>query len=394
MSKRRVDVLIIGAGASGLMCALTAGYRGRSVLVLEHTKKVGRKILMSGGGRCNFTHLHSTPANFLSNNPHFCKSALSRYTPQHFVDMVDRHGIEYHEKTPGQLFCNESSKEILTMLTTECDWAGVKIETEVSVHSLIQNEHGFLVETSTGSIQCESLVVATGGLSIPNGGATGFAYDVAEQFDLPVTPRRAALVPFTLQPDILTPLKELSGTAQNARVSCAGMSFLEPILFTHRGISGPGVLQISSYWKPGQSVEIDLLPGIDIDEQLKEARQATPKQSIERVLSEYMSKRLAQVLCSIWGFAGAVGDFSNEKIEALTKQLTQWRVKPSGTEGYRTAEVTIGGVDTQAISQKTMEVKSVSGLYFIGESLDVTGHLGGHNFQWAWASGNAAGEVV
>ena len=394
MSQRRVDVLILGAGASGLMCALTAGYRGRSVLVLEHTKKVGRKILMSGGGRCNFTHLHSTPANFLSNNPHFCKSALSRYTPQHFVDMVDRHGIEYHEKTPGQLFCNESSKEILAMLTTECDWAGVKIETEVGVHSLTHTEHGFVVETSAGSIQCESLVVATGGLSIPNGGATGFAYDVAEQFELPVTPRRAALVPFTLQPDILTPLKELSGTAQDARVSCAGMSFLEPILFTHRGISGPGVLQISSYWQPGQSVEVDLLPGIDIEEHLKTARQTTPKQGIERVLSEYMSKRLAQVLCSIWGFAGAVGDYSNEKIEALTKQLKHWQVKPSGTEGYRTAEVTIGGVDTQAISQKTMEVKSVPGLYFIGESLDVTGHLGGHNFQWAWASGNAAGEVV
>lgn len=394
MIKRTVDVLIIGAGASGLMCALTAGYRGRSVLVLEHTKKVGRKILMSGGGRCNFTHLHSTPANFLSNNPHFCKSALSRYTPQNFVDMVERHGIEYHEKTPGQLFCNESSKEILTMLTTECDWAGVKIETEVSVHSLTQSEGGFVVETSTGSVQAESLVVATGGLSIPNGGATGFAYDVAEQFGLPITPRRAALVPFTLQPDILTPLKELSGTAQEARVSCAGVSFLEPILFTHRGISGPGVLQISSYWQPGQQVVIDLLPNIQIEERLKEARTSVPKQSIERVLSEFMSKRLAQVLCEMWGYSGAVGDYSNEMIEALSKQLTHWQVKPSGTEGYRTAEVTIGGVETEAISQKTMEVKTVPGLYFIGESLDVTGHLGGHNFQWAWASGNAAGEVV
>lgn len=394
MSRRTVEVLIIGAGASGLMCALTAGYRGRSVLVLEHTKKVGRKILMSGGGRCNFTHLHSSPVNFLSNNPHFCKSALSRYTPQHFVDMVDRHGIEYHEKTPGQLFCNESSKEILTMLTTECDWAGVKIETEVSVQSLTQIDSGFIVETSTGSIQCESLVVASGGLSIPNGGATGFAYEVANQFGLPVTPRRAALVPFTLQPDILTPLKELSGTAQDARVSCSGMSFLEPILFTHRGISGPGVLQISSYWQPGEPVEIDLLPNISIEDRLKEARSSTPKQSIERVLSEQMSRRLAQVLCSLWGFFGVIGDYSNDKIESLSTKLHHWQVKPSGTEGYRTAEVTIGGVETQAISQKTMEVKNIPGLYFIGESLDVTGHLGGHNFQWAWASGNAAGEVV
>lgn len=391
---RSVDVLVIGAGASGLMCSLTAGYRGRQVLMLEHTKKVGRKILMSGGGRCNFTHLDSTPANFLSGNPHFCKSALSRYVPQDFVDMVDRHGIAYHEKTPGQLFCDESSRDILTMLKTECDWAGVEIQTETTVDKVVKDQDNFIVSTSKGVITCQSLVVASGGLSIPNGGATGFAYDIAEQFGLRITPRRAALVPFTLQPDLLTPLKELAGVSQPARVSCNGMSFLEPILFTHRGISGPGVLQISSYWEPAYEVEIDLLPDIDATDHLKKARDSVPKQGLERVLSELMTKRLVQVLLKLWGFEGEVGQLSNSKIEQLASHLHHWRVKPSGTEGYRTAEVTIGGIDTQGISQKTMEVKGVSGLYFIGESLDVTGHLGGHNFQWAWASGFAAGEVA
>lgn len=391
---RSIDVLIIGAGASGLMCALTAGYRGRQVLLLEHTKKVGRKILMSGGGRCNFTHLDSTPANFLSSNPHFCKSALSRYRPQDFVDMVDRHGIAYHEKTPGQLFCDESSRDILAMLKTECDWAGVTIETETTVDKVTKHDDSFSVSTSRGVITCQSLVIATGGLSIPNGGATGFAYEVAQQFGLSVTPRRAALVPFTLQPDLLTPLKELAGVSQSARVSCNGMSFLEPILFTHRGISGPGVLQISSYWEPAFDVEIDLLPDIDADVFLKKARADVPKQGVERVLSELMTKRLAHVLLSIWGVDGEVGQMSNSSIERLADHLHHWRVKPSGTEGYRTAEVTIGGIDTQGVSQKTMEAKGVNNLYFIGESLDVTGHLGGHNFQWAWASGFVAGEVA
>ena len=389
-----IDVVIVGAGASGLMCALTAGYRGRSVLVIEHTNKAGRKILMSGGGRCNFTNLNSTPANFLSNNPHFCKSALSRYKPQDFVDMVDRHGIEYHEKAPGQLFCNESSREILTMLLTECEWAGVKIELDTAVLGVEKRGEGYRIRTEREEIQCQSLVIASGGLSIPNGGATGFAYDIAAQFDMAVTPRRAALVPFTLQPDILTPLKELSGIAQPAKVSCNGMAFVEPILFTHRGISGPAVLQISSYWQPGDEVEIDLLPNISLSDTLKSLRDSNPKQGVERALSEHMTKRLAQTLTDMWGLQGEVGQLSNARIDEIADHFHHWRVKPSGTEGYRTAEVTIGGIDTNEVSQKTFESKKAPGLYFIGESLDVTGHLGGHNFQWAWASGFCCGESV
>ena len=391
---RHFDVVIVGAGASGLMCALTAGYRGRSVLVIEHTNKAGRKILMSGGGRCNFTNLNSTPANFLSHNPHFCKSALSRYKPQDFVDMVDRHGIEYHEKAPGQLFCNESSREILTMLLTECEWAGVTIELDTAVISVEKRGEGYRIRTEREEIQCQSLVIASGGLSIPNGGATGFAYAIAAQFDMAVTPRRAALVPFTLQPDILTPLKELSGIAQPAKVSCNGMAFVEPILFTHRGISGPAVLQISSYWQPGDEVEIDLLPNISLSDTLKSLRDSKPKQGVERALSEHMTKRLAQTLTEMWELQAEVGQLSNARIDEIADHFHHWRVKPSGTEGYRTAEVTIGGIDTNEVSQKTFESKKAPGLYFIGESLDVTGHLGGHNFQWAWASGFCCGESV
>lgn len=391
---QQVDVVVIGAGASGLMCAITAGYRGRSVVLLEHSNKAGRKILMSGGGRCNFTHMFSTPANFLSSNTHFCKSALSRYRPQDFVDMVDRHGIDYHEKTPGQLFCDISSKEILQMLLTEADWAGVQLEINCAIDAIEPQESGYRLTTALGSVSCESLVIATGGLSIPNGGATGFAYDLAERFGMAVTDRRAALVPFTLQPDLLTPLKELSGVAQPAKVSCNGMSFKEPILFTHRGISGPSVLQISSYWRPGSTVEIDLLPDIDLVETLKRQRTEHPRWSLERSLTEHMSKRAAQILCEIWGLSGELGQLSNERIDEIADAFKQWQVKPSGTEGYRTAEVTIGGIDTNEVSQKTFEAKKAPGLYFIGECLDVTGHLGGHNFQWAWASGFCCGEAV
>ena len=391
---QQVDVVVIGAGASGLMCAITAGYRGRSVLLLEHSNKAGRKILMSGGGRCNFTHMFSTPANFLSSNPHFCKSALSRYKPQDFVDMVDRHGIDYHEKTPGQLFCDVSSKEILQMLLTEADWAGVQLEIGCAIEQVDPQASGYKVATARGVVDCESLVIATGGLSIPNGGATGFAYELAERFGMAVTDRRAALVPFTLQPDLLTPLKELSGVAQPARVSCNGMSFKEPILFTHRGISGPSVLQISSYWAPGSTVEIDLLPDLDLAELLKNQRGEHPCWSLERSLSEHMSKRTAQVLCEIWQLSGELTQLSNERIDEIARAFKHWRVKPSGTEGYRTAEVTIGGIETNEVSQRTFEAKKAPGLFFIGECLDVTGHLGGHNFQWAWASGFCCGQAV
>lgn len=390
----KYDVIIIGGGASGLMCAATAAYRGRKVLLLEHTKKIGRKILMSGGGRCNFTHLHNTPANFLSANPHFCKSALSRFSAADFVELVDRHGIEYHEKTPGQLFCNESSKEILQLLLTECEWSGAELMTETSVFEVEQGTAGYHVRTSRGQFDAESLVIASGGLSIPNGGATGFAYEVAEQFGLQVTPRQAALVPFTLQPDLLEHLKPLSGVSQPVTVSCNGMSFTENLLLTHRGLSGPSILQISSYWKPGDEIEIDLLPQLDLDAWLKEQRQQRPKAELRTLMAQHMTKRLAQTLCELWGFEGEVGQYSNARLQEVVQQFKHWCLKPSGTEGYRTAEVTLGGIETDEVSQKTFEAKKAPGLYFIGECLDVTGHLGGHNFQWAWASGFCAGQYV
>lgn len=388
------DVVIIGAGASGLMCAATAGYRGRSVLVLEHTSKIGRKILMSGGGRCNFTNIHNSPANFISANSHFCKSALSRYKAQDFIDLVDRHGVEYHEKTLGQLFCNESSKEILQVLLTECEWAGNEIKTNVTVEQVQQNEKGFLLQTGVGEIQAASLVIATGGLSIPNGGATSFAYDIAEQFNLDILPRTAALVPFTLQPKDKEQYKELSGVSHRVRVTIGKTSFVENMLFTHRGLSGPAILQISSYWQPGGEVEIDLFPEMDLIGWLKEQRERRPKAELTTILAQQMSKRMAQTLCAAFGCNGVMGSLSNKDLEQVNQAFRNWRVKPSGTEGYRTAEVTLGGIDTNQINQKTMEAKEVLGLYFIGECLDVTGHLGGHNFQWAWASGFAAGQVV
>lgn len=388
------DVVIIGAGASGLMCAATAGYRGRSVLVLEHTAKIGRKILMSGGGRCNFTNMHNTPANFISENPHFCKSALSRYKAQDFIDLVDRHGVEYHEKTLGQLFCNESSKEILQILLTECEWAGNEIRTNVTVNKITPKEAAYILQTSTGQIQAESVVVATGGLSIPNGGATSFAYEIAEQYDLKILSRTAALVPFTLQPKEKELLKELSGVSHRIRATIGKTSFVENMLFTHRGLSGPAILQISSYWQPGGDVEIDLFPDFDLLSWLKEQRESRPKAEITTVMAQQMSKRMSQILCQLFGFSGIMGNQSNKELDAINTAFRQWKVKPSGTEGYRTAEVTLGGIDTNEINQKTMETKNSPGLYFIGECLDVTGHLGGHNFQWAWASGFAAGQVV
>lgn len=388
------DVVIIGAGASGLMCAATAGYRGRSVLILEHTNKIGRKILMAGGGRCNFTNIHNSPANFLSENPHFCKSALSRYKAQDFIDLVDRHGVEYHEKTLGQLFCNETSKEILRVLLTESEWAGNEIRTETSVETIEQHEAGYLLKTNSGDIRAESVVIATGGLSIPNGGATSFAYDIAELYGLKVLPCAAALVPFTLQPKDKEVLKELSGVSHRVQASIGKTRFIESMLFTHRGLSGPAILQISSYWQPGSEVEIDLFPEFDLLAWLKEQREARPKAEIITIMALQMSKRMAQILCQMFGFSGIMANQSNQDLETIKRAFCEWKVKPSGTEGYRTAEVTIGGIDTNEINQKTMEAKKAPGLYFIGECLDVTGHLGGHNFQWAWASGFAAGQVV
>ncbi|MCV6590405.1 MAG: NAD(P)/FAD-dependent oxidoreductase [Marinobacterium sp.] len=390
------DVVIIGAGASGLMCAAQAGYRGRSVLVLEHTKKIGRKILMSGGGRCNFTNVHNSPANFLSANPHFCKSALGRYSAADFIELVERHGIEYHEKTLGQLFCNESSKEILQLLLTEADWAGVKIQTETTVEQIAGEEQsGYQLKTSQGAYQCTSLVIATGGLSIPNGGATGFAFDIAEQFGLTVLPRTAALVPFTLQPQDLEHFKPLSGISHNpVEISIGKTTFKEALLFTHRGLSGPAILQISSYWQLGTEISINLFPELDMQLWLKEQREERPRAEVKTILASIMTKRLAQAFCELWQINGVLGQCSNTQLSEIAEHFHHWKIKPSGTEGYRTAEVTLGGIDTNEISQKTMEAKKAPGLYFIGECLDVTGHLGGHNFQWAWASGYVAGLAV
>lgn len=390
----KFDVVIIGAGASGLMCAATAGYRGRSVLVLEHTNKVGRKILMSGGGRCNFTNLHNGPANFLSENSHFCRSALSRYPVSEFVALVERHGVEYHEKTLGQLFCDESSKEILRVLMTECEWAGVEIKTNTRVDALNKKDDHFELTTTLGKIQAISVVIATGGLSIPNGGATPFAYEIAKQFGLTVLPTSAALVPVTLQPELLTPLKPLAGVSHWVTVSVGDQAFTESLLFTHRGLSGPAILQISSYWKPGLAIKINFFPNEDLFEWLKEQKNQKPKADISSVMAQKMSKRMAQILCEIFGLTGNMADKSHKELERISQLFTAWEVKPSGTEGYRTAEVTLGGISTQEISQKTMEANKVTGLFFIGECLDVTGHLGGHNFQWAWASGFAAGQVA
>ncbi|MEH6577750.1 MAG: NAD(P)/FAD-dependent oxidoreductase [Amphritea sp.] len=390
----QVDVVIIGAGASGLMCAAAAGYRGRSVLVLEHTSKVGRKILMSGGGRCNFTNMHNSPDNFLSGNLHFCKSALSRFSAQDFIELVERHGVEYHEKTLGQLFCNESSKEMLQLLLTECEWAGVEIRTNSAVEEVKKGDSGFTLTTATGAIDCESLVIATGGLSIPNGGATSFAYDLAKQFDLTVTPLQAALVPFTLQPNDLAYFKPLAGVSHPVSISIGKQSFNESMLFTHRGLSGPAVLQISSYWQPGQEIEIDLFPALNLADWLLKARAERPKADITTHLAQLMSKRMAQVFCELWVLSGSLQQYDDKKLAAVAERFHHWRIKPSGTEGYRTAEVTLGGIITDEISSKTLTAKKVDGLYFIGECLDVTGHLGGHNFQWAWASGFCAGQYV
>ncbi|MGY8872286.1 MAG: NAD(P)/FAD-dependent oxidoreductase [Pseudomonadales bacterium] len=390
----KYDVVIIGAGASGLMCAATAGYRGKSVLVIEHTNKVGRKILMSGGGRSNFTNLHNTADNFVSENPHFCKSALSRYSVRDFIELVERHGVDYHEKTLGQLFCDDSSKEILRVLLTECEWAGVEIHKEVTVNQVQKQAQGYQLNTTEGKVQAQSVVIATGGLSIPNGGATPFAYEVATQYGLTVLPTSAGLVPFTLQPDLLEPLKPLSGVSHRITASVGDVSFTESMLFTHRGLSGPAILQISSYWSSSEEVEINFFPEFDLLLWLKDQREQRPKADISTVMSQKMSKRMAQILCELFSLSGNMADKGNAELEKISQAFCHWRVKPSGTEGYRTAEVTLGGISTTEVSQKTMEANKAPGLFFIGECLDVTGHLGGHNFQWAWACGFAAGQSV
>ena len=393
-SESDFDVIVIGAGAAGLMCAATAGYRGRRVLVLDHANKAGKKILMSGGGRCNFTNLNCSPANFLSDNPHFCISALKRYTPQQFLELVERHGVEYEEKAPGQLFGRNSSKDILEVLLTECDWAGVKLQLNTAVTGVVPRPSGFQLNTSGGSFRCNSLVVASGGLSIPTMGATGFGYDLARQFGLTVLPTRAGLVPFTLHPELKSQLAPLSGISCPVEVSCQGEQFREPMLVTHRGLSGPSMLQISSFWHPGDSIGINLMPTQRVLDDLMALRHARPQSSILQYLNQHLPKRFAAAFNDLHRWQGPLQGYRNQDLEVVARTLTSWQIKPAGTEGYRTAEVTLGGVDTRQLSSKTMAANLRPDLFFIGEVVDVTGHLGGHNFQWAWASGVAAGEAA
>ncbi len=394
---RQVDVVIIGAGAAGLMCAISAGQRGRSVAVLDHANKVGKKILMSGGGRCNFTNTGSEPSRFLSENPHFCKSALSRYTQWDFIALVEKHGIAYHEKKLGQLFCDNKSKDILNMLLSECEQVRADVRTLCTVERIEPINEGFRLKTSQGAWHCQSLVIASGGLSIPKMGATGFGYEVATQFGLRLVPRTAGLVPFTLNPVMLEEFDGLSGTSVDCEISCNGMSFRENLLFTHRGLSGPAVLQISSYWNQGDHVSINLLPTDNAMDLLKREQQRRPVSTLVSVFSGIFSRKLAQRLTTLWFDdldCSSLADMSDASLRRVADSLHDWTFRPNGTEGYRTAEVTLGGVDCDELSSRTFECKSVPGLYFIGEVVDVTGHLGGYNFQWAWASGHAAGQYV
>jgi predicted Rossmann fold flavoprotein len=391
----KVEVLIIGAGAAGLMCAIAAGQRGRRVLVVDHANKVGKKILMSGGGRCNFTNLGVTPGQYLSANPHFAKSALARYTPSDFIALVEKHRIAYHEKELGQLFCDDSSKQIVRMLLDECAESGVTIEANCGVQRVRKTPEGFSVFTARGEVHTESLVVASGGLSIPSMGASGFGYELARQFGHTVLPIRAGLVPLTLSGKHQEHYQDLAGVALpmvEARVGKQG--FRAGLLFTHRGISGPAILQISSYWQPGDDLRIDLLPDQDVGPWLIEQRGARPAAELKTVLGDALPKRLAQRLCEQWFDSRPMRQYREAELTQIGAQLNEWPITASGTEGYRTAEVTLGGVDTDGLSSSTMQSKLVSGLYFIGEVVDVTGWLGGYNFQWAWASGQAAGEVV
>ncbi|HEY4098240.1 MAG TPA: NAD(P)/FAD-dependent oxidoreductase [Baekduia sp.] len=391
---RSTDVVIIGAGAAGLMCALTAAARGRQVLLIDHSNKAGKKILMSGGGRCNFTNMYAEPANFFSQNPHFCKSALARYTPWDFIAMVSRHGVPYHEKKLGQLFCDNKSRDILNMLLEECEQVGVALHLDTTVNEIEKASDGYVLRTDLGPIEASSLVIATGGLSIPTLGASGFGYDVARQFGHDVFATRAGLVPFTTSGALKELCTELSGTSVACVVRCNGQSFRENLLFTHRGLSGPAILQISSFWHPGDAVEIDLLPDHDALEWLQRQQSARPDSELKTLLGELFTKKMASLLAERWFVSKPMKQYTAAELRAVAEKLSAWEVVPAGTEGYRTAEVTLGGVDTRDVSSKTMESLKSPGLYFIGEVLDVTGHLGGFNFQWAWASGHAAAQVV
>ena len=392
---RNFEVIVIGAGAAGLMCAIEAGKRNKKVLIIEHSSKIAEKIRISGGGRCNFTNLYSNSENFLSNNKHFCKSAFSKYTQNDFIDLVKKHKIKFHEKKFGQLFCDHSAKDIIEMLITECEIQKVEISLNTEIKSVIREENLYMLKTENkGKFICSSLVIATGGLSIPKIGASDYGYKIANQFNLKVTNLYPALVPLTFKDDILEFCKSLAGVSIEASVKINKTIFNEGLIFTHRGISGPSILQISSYWKPDRSIEVNLLPLNSMDKTLKERRVKTPKQNISNVLSDFLPNKLAMAITSLLNTNQKIGEASNSTLNKISNFINKLNVLPTGTEGYRTAEVTLGGIDTNEINSATMECKKYSGLYFIGEVVDVTGHLGGHNFQWAWSSGYVAGQNV
>jgi predicted Rossmann fold flavoprotein len=388
------DVIIIGAGAAGLMCSVEAGRRNKSVCLIEHTSKIAEKIRISGGGRCNFTNLYSTNNNFISKNIHFSKSAFGKYDQNDFINLVNKHSIEFYEKKLGQLFCKKSAREIIDMLIFECEKQHIKIKLETFIHNILKKNNAYFIKTNKGNYSAKSLVVATGGLSIPKIGATDLGYKIAKQFNLNVTNLFPALVPLTFENDTLEFCKNLAGISINASVTIDKISFEEGLVFTHRGISGPSILQISTYWEEGKSISINLLPALNIYEVLIQKRINSPKKNISNILSDFLPNKLALAICHKLKVNKKISETSNDELVKVTNFIHNWSILPSGTEGYKTAEVTLGGIDTNEISSSTMESKKHRGLYFIGEVLDVTGHLGGHNFQWAWSSGFVAGQNV
>ncbi|MCB8820391.1 BaiN/RdsA family NAD(P)/FAD-dependent oxidoreductase [Microvirga rosea] len=391
---KQVDVVVIGAGAAGMMCAIEAAKRGRFVLVVDHADAPGEKIRISGGGRCNFTNLNASPRNYISQNPSFCISALRRYTQHDFIALVERYGIAYHEKTLGQLFCDGSSRQIVDLLVNEMKAHGAMLRVNTVVEAVEREEQGFRLRLTQGNVSCRSLVVASGGKSIPKMGATGFGYELAQQFGIQVTDTRPALVPLTLEPNLLERLKPLAGVSVDAVASCGKTQFPEAMLFTHRGLSGPAILQISSYWREGDEISIAMLPSTDLFGELRAARASNGRQAVQTVLGNFLPKRLAQLIAETEKVGGNLADLSDKVLRRVSDAVNHWRFKPAGSEGYRTAEVTLGGVDTNALDSRTMEAKAVPGLFFIGEVVDVTGWLGGYNFQWAWSSGWCAGQVA
>jgi predicted Rossmann fold flavoprotein len=388
------DVIIIGAGAAGMMCAIEAGKRGRKVLLVDHAKKIGEKIRISGGGRCNFTNLNTKPDKFISKNPKFVRSALSQYTQHDFINLVKKHKIDFHEKKLGQLFCDKSAQQIIDMLLLECEWANVEIKKEFVVNEVDKDNKEYLVKSADNIYKSNSLVIATGGLSVPKIGASSFGYEVAKKFGMDIIETLPALVPLTFNEKILNICKELTGLSVEAVVSFKKILFEEGMLFTHRGLSGPSILQISSYWKQGENIKVNMSPKLNVYQFLEEKKKSNPKQDIQNIISDLLPKRLAQIICEEINLKGNIWEISNKALKSLGDRINSWIVNPIGSEGYRTAEVTLGGVNTNEISSKTMMSLKHQGLFFIGEVVDVTGHLGGYNFQWAWSSGFVAGKYV